>query len=120
MSTTHKFPSLVLETLVLSQQRSRGAHQVAFITGMGDLVMFLLHVFFERGLGCVGRVTRVFHQLVFLLPVRFQPVRCFGLVRALSRKFLSCSHCQEYGQLADLASDWMFTNVQPFRRQLAC
>ena len=25
------------------------------------------------------------------------------------RKLLSRSHCQEWGQLADLASDWFFT-----------
>ena len=27
----------------------------------------------------------------------------------LKRKFMSCSHCQELGQLPDLASDWLFT-----------
>ena len=35
-------------------------------------------------------------------------------------KFMSCSHGQEMGQLAVLASDWLFTLVQPIRRQLAC
>ena len=29
----------------------------------------------------------------------------------LERKLLSCSHCQEFGQLADLASDWLFKLV---------
>ena len=32
-----------------------------------------------------------------------------GLV--LKRKFMSCSHGQELGQLADLVSDWLFTIV---------
>ena len=27
----------------------------------------------------------------------------------LKRKLMSCSHGQELGQLADLASDWLFT-----------
>ena len=35
------------------------------------------------------------------------------------RKFMSCSHCQEFGQLADLALDWLFTLVSPIRSQLA-
>ena len=35
-------------------------------------------------------------------------------------KLMICSHCQELGQLADLASDWLFTLVQPIRSQLAC
>ena len=30
---------------------------------------------------------------------------------------MSCIHCQEFGQLADLASDWLFTLVQPIRSQ---
>ena len=30
-------------------------------------------------------------------------------------KFMSCSHCQELGQPADLGSDWLFTLVQPVR-----
>ena len=29
----------------------------------------------------------------------------------LKRKFMSCSHCQELGQLAVLASDWLITLV---------
>ena len=29
----------------------------------------------------------------------------------LGWKFMICSHCQELGQLADLASDWLFTLV---------
>ena len=36
------------------------------------------------------------------------------------RQLMSCSHGQELGQLADLASDWLFTLVQPMRSQLAC
>ena len=36
------------------------------------------------------------------------------------RKLLSCRHCQELCQLADLASDWLRTLVQPIRSQLAC
>ena len=40
--------------------------------------------------------------------------------RSLEWKLMSCSHCQELGQLADLASDWLFTLVQPIRSQLAC
>ena len=36
------------------------------------------------------------------------------------RKLMSLSHCQELGQLADLASDWLFPLVQePIRSQLA-
>ena len=31
------------------------------------------------------------------------------VVKQLKRKFVSCSHCQELGQLADRASDWLFT-----------
>ena len=38
----------------------------------------------------------------------------------LGCKFMSCSHCQELCQLADLASDWLLTLVQPIRSQLAC
>ena len=38
----------------------------------------------------------------------------------LGWKLLSCSHSQELGQIADLASDWWFTLVQPIRSQLAC
>ena len=30
------------------------------------------------------------------------------------------SSCQEFRQLADLASDWFFILVQPIRSQLAC
>ena len=36
------------------------------------------------------------------------------------QKLMSCSHCQELGQLADLVSDWLFTLVQPIRGQLDC
>ena len=32
-------------------------------------------------------------------------------VGELKRKLMSCSHCQELGQLSDLASDWLFTLV---------
>ena len=35
------------------------------------------------------------------------------LVKGLKRKFMRCSQCQELGQLADLASDWLFTLEQP-------
>ena len=35
-------------------------------------------------------------------------------------KFMSCSRCQELCQLADLASVWLSTLVQPIKRQLAC
>ena len=38
----------------------------------------------------------------------------------LEWKLLSCSHCQELGQLADLAPDWLFMLVQPIRSQFAC
>ena len=34
-------------------------------------------------------------------------------------KLMSCSHCQELGHLADMASDWLFTLVQPIRGQPA-
>ena len=37
----------------------------------------------------------------------------------LKRKLMSLSHGQEWGQLAELASDWLFTLVQPIRSQLA-
>ena len=37
----------------------------------------------------------------------------------LKQKFMSCRHCQELDQLADLASDWLFTLVQPIRSQHA-
>ena len=33
------------------------------------------------------------------------------LVPVLERKFMSCSHGQELGQLVDLSSDWLFTLV---------
>ena len=36
----------------------------------------------------------------------------------LEWKVLSGSHCQELGQLADLASNFLFTPVQPIRNQL--
>ena len=29
----------------------------------------------------------------------------------LKRKFMGCYHCQELGQLTDLASDWLFNLV---------
>ena len=38
-----------------------------------------------------------------------------GEAGLLKRKLLSLSHCQELGQLTDLASDWFFTLVQPIR-----
>ena len=38
----------------------------------------------------------------------------------LKRKFMSCSHCQELGKLADLASDWLLNLVQPIRSRLTC
>ena len=38
----------------------------------------------------------------------------------LGWKLMSCSQCQELGQLADLASDWLFTLLQPIRSQFAC
>ena len=41
-------------------------------------------------------------------------------ILGLKRKFMSCSHCQGLGQLTDLASNWLFTLVQPIRRQHAC
>ena len=44
----------------------------------------------------------------------------YGHQVALERKLISLSHGQELGQLADLASDWLFTLVQPSRSQLAC
>ena len=37
---------------------------------------------------------------------------------ALWRKILSCGQSQELSQLADLASDWLFTLVQPIRSPL--
>ena len=48
------------------------------------------------------------------------PLRRLGKGRAhlLKQKFMSWSHCQELGQLADLASDWLFTLIQPIRSQL--
>ena len=36
------------------------------------------------------------------------PEEPFGFL-AQERKLISCSHCQELGQLADLAPDWLFT-----------
>ena len=36
----------------------------------------------------------------------------------LKRKLVSLSHGQEFGQLADLATDWLFILVQPMRSQL--
>ena len=67
---------------------------------------------FRLGFGCVvlaeqDLVVDTHHMLGQL-----------GLV-ALKWKFLSCSHCQELGQLADLASDWLLTLVQPISSQLA-
>ena len=38
----------------------------------------------------------------------------------LKRKLMSLSHGQAKDQLADLASDWLFTLVQPIRSRLAC
>ena len=35
-------------------------------------------------------------------------------------KFMSFSHGQELGQLANLASDWLFTLVQLIQSQLGC
>ena len=35
-------------------------------------------------------------------------------------KFINCSHCQELCQPPVLASDWLFTLVQPIRSKLAC
>ena len=36
-----------------------------------------------------------------------------GLVpgQHLKRRFMSCGHCHELGQFADLASDWLYTLV---------
>ena len=39
--------------------------------------------------------------------------RSYGAVPSQGWQLLSCSHCQEMGQPADLASDWLFTLVQP-------
>jgi len=43
-----------------------------------------------------------------------------GVGFPLEWEFMSCSQCQELGHLAGLASDWLFTLVQPIRNQLAC
>ena len=40
--------------------------------------------------------------------------------KGLKRKLMSLSNGQELGQLADLASDWLFTLLQPIRSHLAC
>ena len=40
--------------------------------------------------------------------------------RGLGWKFMSLNHRQELCQLADLASDWLFTLVQPISNPLAC
>ena len=43
------------------------------------------------------------------------------LVRVLARKLTSLSHCQELGQLTELASDWLISTLeQLIRSQLAC
>ena len=39
-------------------------------------------------------------------------------IQSQGRKFMSCSHSQELGQLDSLASDWLYTLVQPIRCQL--
>ena len=46
--------------------------------------------------------------------------RRFKIFRLQGWKLMSSSHCQELGQLADLASDWLFTLMQLIRSQLAC
>ena len=46
--------------------------------------------------------------------------RASRTVTMLKRKLLSLRHLHELSQLADLASDWLFTLVQPIRSQLAC
>ena len=38
----------------------------------------------------------------------------------LKRKLMSLSHGQELCQLAVLASDWLFTLVQPIRSRFVC
>ena len=46
--------------------------------------------------------------------------QAYALLAPRGGKFMSCSHCQEFRQLVDLASDWLFTLLQPIRSQLAC
>ena len=53
------------------------------------------------------------------LPLHEDLVRV-DLYVVLGRKFMSCSNCQELGQLADLTSVWLFTLVQPIVSELAC
>ena len=43
-----------------------------------------------------------------------------GVVLLLGPEIYELQSCQELGQLADLASDWLCTLVQPIRSQLAC
>ena len=35
-------------------------------------------------------------------------------------KFMSCSHCQDLSQFANLASDGLFTLLQPIKNQFTC
>ena len=55
-----------------------------------------------------------------LLPAHHLPEDAQVFDPVLEWKLMSLSHGQELGQLADLASDWLFTLVQPIRSQLAC
>ena len=77
-----------------------------------------------------GQVSTLIHLLTMTTTHKFPPQvhfhpdyqkhagEIFVLRKRQGWKFMSYSHCQELGQIADLASDWLF--VQPIRSQLAC
>ena len=108
MTTTHKFPSL---------------HPVG--NGLGADGREPVEADVQRVDVEVGLHVKVVADVVNLVGVDVQPVergRQQEVVKLLDlkRKFMSCGHCQELGQLADLASDWLlFTLVQPIRSQLS-
>ena len=70
--------------------------------------------------------TRVMiHVTNLLVGIEVDRLKARGLVVTdgaivLKWKLMSCSHGQEFGQFAVLASNWLFTLVQPIRSHLAC
>ena len=119
MTTTHKFPSLG-ELL-----RTGGTGIRLFGRGCVDFHVSGQVVLPAELLGTGGTHETPFLRVQLAVQVQITFGGKLGetlLARVghdLRRKFMSCGHCQELGQLAVLASDWLFTLLQPIRSQVS-
>ena len=79
----------------------------------GGLIVTKLH---RETAHCLVKASKAaVFQLVRHTPGRFVVLHLAPAVPTEVEIYISCIHYQELGRLADLASDWLFTLVQPIR-----